>query len=45
MEVNPGQVIYIEKSTPHGFRNLGTTKAVIMEVFVKADSAAADTGT
>jgi len=40
--VTPGQVIYIEKGTPHGFRNLGTTKAVIMEVFVKADSTAAD---
>jgi quercetin dioxygenase-like cupin family protein len=42
VEVNPGQVIYMAKGTPHGFRNLGTTKAVIMEVFVKADSTAAD---
>jgi quercetin dioxygenase-like cupin family protein len=41
MEVNPGQAIYMEKGTPHGFKNVGTTKAAVMEVFVKADSAAA----
>lgn len=40
--VNPGQVMYMEKGTPHGFKNIGSTKAVIMEVFVKADSTAAD---
>jgi len=37
----PGQVFFIEKSTPHGFRNTGTTPAIAMEVFVKPDAAAA----
>jgi quercetin dioxygenase-like cupin family protein len=31
----PGQAIYMEKGTPHGFRNVGSTPAMVMEVFVK----------
>ncbi len=34
-EVAPGQAIYIEKGTPHGFRNTGSTPAMVMEVFAK----------
>ena len=35
METAPGQAIYIEKGTPHGFRNIGSTPAMVMEVFAK----------
>ena len=35
VEASPGQAIYIERGTPHGFRNLGSTPAMVMEVFVK----------
>jgi quercetin dioxygenase-like cupin family protein len=31
----PGQAYYMEKGTPHGFRNVGSTPAMVMEVFVK----------
>ena len=30
-----GQAFFMEKGTPHGFRNIGSTKAEVMEVFVK----------
>jgi quercetin dioxygenase-like cupin family protein len=30
-----GQAYYLEKSTPHGFRNPGTSLAMALEVFVK----------
>ena len=30
-----GQAFYLAKGTPHGFRNTGTSKAMIVEVFVK----------
>jgi quercetin dioxygenase-like cupin family protein len=30
-----GQAFYIEKGTPHGFRNVGSTDGMVMEVFVK----------
>ena len=30
-----GQAFFMEKGTPHGFRNVGGTKAEVMEVFVK----------
>lgn len=42
--VNPGEVVYIEKSTPHGFRNLASTKGIIMEVFVKPEGTKAAGG-
>ena len=31
----PGQSFFMEKGTPHGFRNVGSTPAMVMEVFVK----------
>ena len=35
VEAVPGQSYFIEKGTPHGFRNTGSSPAVVMEVFVK----------
>ena len=36
-----GQAFFIEKGTPHGFRNVGDTAAAGMEIFVMdGDSAA-----
>lgn len=37
----PGQAYLIMKSTPHGFRNTGSTAAAVYEVFVKDGPAAA----
>lgn len=31
----PGQAYFMEKGTPHGFRNAGSSPAMVMEVFVK----------
>jgi len=31
----PGQAYYMEKGTPHGFRNIGSSAAMVIEVFVK----------
>jgi quercetin dioxygenase-like cupin family protein len=31
----PGQSYFMEKGTPHGFRNVGSSPAMVMEVFVK----------
>ena len=31
----PGQAYFMEKGTPHGFRNTGSTPGMVMEVFVK----------
>jgi quercetin dioxygenase-like cupin family protein len=39
VEAVPGQAYFMEKGTPHGFRNLGSSPAAIMEVFVKEDAA------
>ena len=41
VEAAPGQAYFMEKGTMHGFRNIGTTPAVVMEVFVKDGAAAA----
>ena len=41
VEAPPGQAFFMEKGTPHGFRNTGATPAVVMEVFVKDGSATA----
>ena len=30
-----GQAFFLQKGTPHGFRNAGTTPAAVMEIFVK----------
>jgi mannose-6-phosphate isomerase-like protein (cupin superfamily) len=35
-----GQAFYIKGGTPHGFRNLGSTPATVMEIFVMNGSAA-----
>lgn len=44
VEALPGQVFFMEKGTPHGFRNAGTTPAAVMEVFVKDPGASAQPG-
>jgi quercetin dioxygenase-like cupin family protein len=31
----PGQAYYMEKGTPHGFRNVGSSPAIVVEVFAK----------
>lgn len=35
VEAVPGQAYFMEKGTPHGFRNVGSSPAMVMEVFVK----------
>jgi len=40
IEAVPGQVYFIARGTPHGFRNTGDTSASAVEVFVKSPSAA-----
>ena len=41
-----GQAFFMQKGTPHGFRNVGTTTAAVMEIFVKTDVAStAEIGT
>src|SRR5690242_5501034 len=42
VEAASGQAFFLQKGTPHGFRNVGTTMAVVMEVFVKDGASAAD---
>ena len=42
IETTPGQAYFMQKGTPHGFRNLGSTPAAVMEVFVKDDAAHAE---
>jgi quercetin dioxygenase-like cupin family protein len=41
VEAIPGQAYFMEKGTPHGFRNSGSSPAMVMEVFVKDGAAAA----
>jgi quercetin dioxygenase-like cupin family protein len=42
VEAASGQAFFIEKGTPHGFRNIGSTPATVMEIFVKDGAAAAE---
>jgi quercetin dioxygenase-like cupin family protein len=35
VEAESGQAFFMEKGTPHGFRNIGSSPAEVMEVFVK----------
>lgn len=42
VEASSGQAFFLQKGTPHGFRNVGTTMAVVIEVFVKEGASAAD---
>lgn len=44
VEALPGQAFFMEKGTPHGFRNTGTMPAAVMEVFVKDGGASAQPG-
>ena len=37
-----GQSYYMEKGTPHGFKNNGATKAIVYEVFVRDAAPAAN---
>ena len=37
----PGQAYFMDKGTPHGFRNTGTTPAAVYEVFIRDAGAAA----
>jgi mannose-6-phosphate isomerase-like protein (cupin superfamily) len=41
VEAPPGQVFYMDKGTPHGFRNTGSSPAMAMEVFVKDNATTA----
>ena len=41
VEAAVGQAYFMEKGTPHGFRNTGSSPAMVMEVFVKDGAAAA----
>jgi quercetin dioxygenase-like cupin family protein len=40
----PGQAFFLKRGTPHGFKNVGTTPAAVLEVFVKEGAANADRG-
>src|SRR5689334_22359373 len=42
VEAASGQAFFLQKGTPHGFRNVGTTTAVVIEVFVKEGASADD---
>ena len=41
VEAQPGQAFFIKGGTPHGFKNVGTGPARVIEVFVKPNTAAA----
>jgi quercetin dioxygenase-like cupin family protein len=42
VEAASGQAFFMEKGTPHGFRNIGSTPATVMEIFVKDGASTAD---
>jgi quercetin dioxygenase-like cupin family protein len=35
-----GQAFFLKRGTPHGFKNVGTSAAAVMEIFVKQTAAA-----
>lgn len=35
VDAAPGQAYFMERGTPHGFRNAGSSPGMVMEVFVK----------
>ncbi|HXP80848.1 MAG TPA: cupin domain-containing protein [Verrucomicrobiae bacterium] len=41
VEATPGQAFFMERGTMHGFRNVGSSPAMVMEVFVKDVAATA----
>ena len=42
VEAASGQAFFMQKGTPHGFRNVGNTTAAVMEVFIKDGASAAE---
>ena len=42
VEAASGQAFFMEKGTRHGFKNIGTTPAAVLEIFVKEGSATAE---
>jgi quercetin dioxygenase-like cupin family protein len=44
VEAASGQSFFMQKGTPHGFRNIGGTPAAVMEIFVKDGVTAAQAG-
>jgi quercetin dioxygenase-like cupin family protein len=42
VEAAAGQAFFLQKGTPHGFKNVGSTQAAVMEVFVKDGASAAE---
>jgi len=42
LEAASGQAFFIQKGTPHGFKNVGNTSAAVIEVFVKDGASAAE---
>jgi mannose-6-phosphate isomerase-like protein (cupin superfamily) len=38
----PGQAYFMTRGTSHGFKNLGSTPAAVLEIFVKRTTAVAD---
>jgi quercetin dioxygenase-like cupin family protein len=44
VEATPGQAYFMQRGTPHGFRNIGSSPAAVMEVFVKGDVTTAQAG-
>jgi quercetin dioxygenase-like cupin family protein len=37
-----GQAVFMQKGTPHGFRNTGSTVAMVFEVFIRPDAPVAN---
>jgi len=44
VEATPGQAYFMQRGTPHGFRNIGSSPAAVIEVFVKGDVTTAQAG-
>jgi quercetin dioxygenase-like cupin family protein len=42
VEVESGQAFFMQKGTPHGFKNIGSTPATVLEIFVKDGPATAE---
>src|SRR5437870_3984212 len=42
VEAVSGQAFFMQKGTPHGFKNVGSTPAAVMEIFVKDGASAAE---
>ena len=42
VEAASGQAFFMKKGTPHGFRNVGTTPAAVLEIFVKDGASTAE---